>query len=690
MSTAQSRCGFSAYVVNGIQWEREWKQKRHGSGGSRRSARCIDGAIHGALYGALAGLAALAAGSRADAVTINPTFDASVTSNVNSAAIQNAFNYAALQMKNLYSDPINVNINVVAAPGTSILGQSSTQLLGFLTYAQQRTSLINDATSSADISSTNALPVADPTPAGSSFLIARAQAKALNVVADDLTTDGTFTFGAGFTYTFNPASRAVGGAFDFIGVATHEITEIMGRIALEGQNLAGQPDYIANDLFRFKAGPSRSVAAGDVGVFFSVDNGVTNLKNFNAPGNGGDIADYASGANDSFNAFSSTGVMNPITPVGVTNMDVIGYNLHNLVWSGNANGTTWDIFNTANWNNGAPSAKYTDSSLVVFDDTNVLGNNIALAQTVFPTTITINSTTNNYNFSGAGTIAGATSLAKSGGSTATITGLTLSYTGATTVTAGKLSLGTNLTTTSSVTITGGTLELTPLLTRVLRTPSLLISGSGKLDLQNNKLITAANAGSWNGANYTGVTGLIQLGRGTGTWNGSTGIITSQSQATTSNLTTIGVATAAQVKGIANTATAVFAGQVVTGTDTLAMYTYGGDATLDGKINVDDYTRIDFNVGLGNHGWFNGDFNYDGKINVDDYTIIDFNVGIQGAQFPTAGGVFASGATAAIGGSGVGLPITSVVSVPTSAVPEPATAGLLALAAAVFAGRRRRR
>src|SRR5439155_16367704 len=118
-----------------------------------------------------------------------------------------------------------------------------------------------------------------------------------------------------------------------------------------------------------------------------------------------------------------------------------------------------------------------------------------------------------------------------------------------------------------------------------------------------------------GNTYTGVTGLIQSGRNNGTWTGP-GIITSQSTAAAGNFTTLGVATAGQVKGIpfSSTATAVWAGQTVTGTDTLVMYTYGGDANLDGKINVDDYGRIDFNIPLGTSGWFNGDFSYDGKIN----------------------------------------------------------------------------
>jgi hypothetical protein len=64
--------------------------------------------------------------------------------------------------------------------------------------------------------------------------------------------------------------------------------------------------------------------------------------------------------------------------------------------------------------------------------------------------------------------------------------------------------------------------------------------------------------------------------------------------------------------------------------------YIGDFNYDGKIDIDDYGQIDFNVGSSGSvfGWYNGDFNYDGRINIDDYGIIDFNVSAQGAPFAT--------------------------------------------------------
>jgi len=138
--------------------------------------------------------------------------------------------------------------------------------------------------------------------------------------------------------------------------------------------------------------------------------------------------------------------------------------------------------------------------------------------------------------------------------------------------------------------------------------------------------------------YSGVTGLLQSGRNGGDWSGD-GIVTSMSAATNGVLTSLGIATAQQSKNLATAnTTTTWSGQTVTGSDVLVMYTYGGDANLDGKIDIQDYGRIDLNFPLGVSGWFNGDFNYDGKINILDYGIIDFNIAIQGPPFSTGGGV----------------------------------------------------
>ena len=122
--------------------------------------------------------------------------------------------------------------------------------------------------------------------------------------------------------------------------------------------------------------------------------------------------------------------------------------------------------------------------------------------------------------------------------------------------------------------------------------STAVTGGAQLDLSDNHLIDhTTGPGTWNGSSYDGLTGLIASGRNTGNWDGS-GIVTSQTQAIGSNYTSLGIARASDVRPATATATDLWAGQTITGTDTLVMYTYGGDATLDGKINIDDYVKID--------------------------------------------------------------------------------------------------
>jgi hypothetical protein len=64
---------------------------------------------------------------------------------------------------------------------------------------------------------------------------------------------------------------------------------------------------------------------------------------------------------------------------------------------------------------------------------------------------------------------------------------------------------------------------------------------------------------------------------------------------------------------------------------LIKFTYVGDANLDGKVNIDDYGRIDSNVGQSGSvfGWYAGDFSFDGKINIDNCGLFDSIIGAKG-------------------------------------------------------------
>ena len=160
----------------------------------------------------------------AGALTINLTFDpdanftAAGVSDV--AAMKAACTYAATQFTSRYSDSINVNIKVTASPGTSDFGSSIAFFTPVDTYNNLRAAFVADSKTADDattVGSGGSLPAgADPIATAHMYNVTRAQAKALGLRPDDMQNDGTFNFGGGHPWTYDPNNRNVAGKFDFI------------------------------------------------------------------------------------------------------------------------------------------------------------------------------------------------------------------------------------------------------------------------------------------------------------------------------------------------------------------------------------------------------------------------------------------------------------------------------------------
>ena len=208
----------------------------------------------------------------APALTFSLTFDTSVTSQVNAAQIETAFSNAALAFQILYTNAMVVNITVFYQSGIG-LGQSITEETGNPSYSQLTNALRNARTTPADTNAVASLPPVDPTPnfsIGTNWWVPTAESKALNdlpapfnVATNDPTVDGQIYFDSGKSYTFDPTNRAVSGKFDFIGVAEHEISEVLGRGF--GLDVNGN-GYIPYDLFRFTNGV-RTINPNDTSVY---------------------------------------------------------------------------------------------------------------------------------------------------------------------------------------------------------------------------------------------------------------------------------------------------------------------------------------------------------------------------------------------------------------------------------------
>ena len=238
----------------------------------------------------------------------------------NATAAKASWEAAAKVFTDAFSDPIHINITVDAVTKAGVFGES---FPGFVTisYSELYDRVVAYASTENDaiaIGPGGSMTPTDPSNGGT-WQLTRAQAKALGKIPDDMSDDGGTTFGVGNTFTFSGPIAA--GTFDFQGIAAHELAEVMGRFGLSG----GNNTFSLIDIFSFTGAGMRSMGGG-AGNFFSIDNGTTLLKEFNdSAANHLDTRDWAGGTNDSFNQFSDSGVVNPVSAVDLQLMDVIGY-----------------------------------------------------------------------------------------------------------------------------------------------------------------------------------------------------------------------------------------------------------------------------------------------------------------------------------------------------------------------------
>lgn len=257
-----------------------------------------------------------------------------------------------------------------AALGSGILAQAGSTRASY-SYTEFRTNLALDIRTASDATAVASLgggtsfnmllnrTANNPNGAGSAatyvdddgdannmtIRLTNANAKALGLTPT-VGSDATITFGNSFTYDYDGSDGISAGAFDFVGIATHEIGHALGFTSgvdiLDGNAMS--PNFFNDnqfasvnslDLFRYSA---ESTAMGVIDwtadtrtKYFSLDGGTTSTAGFSTGRNFGD-GQQASHWKDNLgigilDPTAGTGELLSISETDKLAFDVIGWDL---------------------------------------------------------------------------------------------------------------------------------------------------------------------------------------------------------------------------------------------------------------------------------------------------------------------------------------------------------------------------
>jgi hypothetical protein len=263
----------------------------------------------------------------ANALTITPTFDASITNDVNAATIENTINSAIQLYQARFSDPITVTIQFKEISTSGLYGQSQWSYYT-LSYSSFRSALASHATTANDTLAMSLLPASsiNPVNGGGSIGVKTANMHALGFSGASGLTGGYDGIIGLHTSQLN-LSRAttVATKGDLLSTVCHEMDEVLGMSS--GLDF-GTPLPLPQDLFRYSSTGSRTFTTSGDDAYFSID-GTNLLVRCNQNPSSGDMGDWwVAGAHTPRvqDAIATNG-KTPNPNVELIALDVIGYTL---------------------------------------------------------------------------------------------------------------------------------------------------------------------------------------------------------------------------------------------------------------------------------------------------------------------------------------------------------------------------